>query len=877
MKRPPLSTPIASLLVAGITIVQPLAIYGQEPQTEAIAARELERRVARENLGRAEAEKGRSALRNKDYEAAFAHYKNACNNIADAPATQSNRRAAVAGFTEAGLRLAEQRITEGYYVTASELLKEVLLQNPDSRPVLKLLANIESPEFFNKKMTPNFRQKVEEVKQDHLDAQHYQDLGRFDLADISAQKALNKDKYNIAAEKRRAEIAEKKNQFGEVAYDSARSQAMWEVTREWERPYRRFDRRTVEITEKSKTSAPSTVGISKKLNSIIVPKIDFRDSTVRETIEFLVKKSKDLDPDKEGVNIVLKLEGGAAPAVAAPAADPAAPGLIPGIDPVPGVPAAPAAQPIVGGSGDTRITLSLNNVPLIEALKYITTLANLKFKIEPFAVSVVPIGTDTTEMITKEWKVRPDFLTRIPSGGGAGGGIGTTTPDPGAGAGGPALGSAMTAKDTLMAAGVQFPTGSIAIYSKSTSTLTVRNSSENLDLIEKIVESLENSNGVTQVEIQAKFVEITQNNLKELSFDWMLGQSNVPGISTTALFTSGGTRGSTPQTNAADFPFVRGGVPIGGNPITSGNRSGSLAISANAIDALLFGTTGSSALAPGIAALVGANTDPNFQVVMRGLDQKKGVDLLSAPRVTAKPGTQAVIEIIREFRYATEFEAPQIPQTVGQQNGGGGNLLNPLAQSSGSFPVTPTTPTTFEVKNTGVTLQVEPQIGPDGYSIDLQLAPQVVEFEGFINYGSPIQTTSTNALGIQSVNVITPNVINQPIFATRKVTTNVTVFDGATVVLGGLVREDVQSVEDKTPIIGDVPLLGRLFRSKVDQHIKRNLIIFVTAKLVNPAGDLITSDDEQEEKVETLATPDIAPPPLPTYSALPAPTGFEKR
>ena len=119
--------------------------------------------------------------------------------------------------------------------------------------------------------------------------------------------------------------------------------------------------------------------------------------------------------------------------------------------------------------------------------------------------------------------------------------------------------------------------------------------------------------------------------------------------------------------------------------------------------------------------------------------------------------------------------------------------------------------------------------------------------------------------------------INQPIFATRKVTTNVTVFDGATVVLGGLVREDVQSVEDKTPIIGDVPLLGRLFRSKVDQHIKRNLIIFVTAKLVNPAGDLITSDDEQEEKVETLATPDIAPPPLPTYSALPAPTGFEKR
>ena len=57
---------------------------------------------------------------------------------------------------------------------------------------------------------------------------------------------------------------------------------------------------------------------------------------------------------------------------------------------------------------------------------------------------------------------------------------------------------------------------------------------------------------------------------------------------------------------------------------------------------------------------------------------------------------------------------------------------------------------------------------PDGATIDLNLVPQVVEFEGFINYGSPIQTTSTNALGVSTVNVITPNVINQPIFSTRK-------------------------------------------------------------------------------------------------------------
>ena len=185
------------------------------------------------------------------------------------------------------------------------------------------------------------------------------------------------------------------------------------------------------------------------------------------------------------------------------------------------------------------------------------------------------------------------------------------------------------------------------------------------------------------------------------------------------------------------------------------------------------------------------------------------------------------------------------------------------AAAPGSFPVTPTTPTAFETRNTGVTLEVEPVIGPDGYTIDLNLVPQVVEFEGFINYGSPIQTTSTNALGITHVNVITPNVINQPIFSTRKVTTSVSVFDGQTVVLGGLMREDVQKVEDKIPLLGDIPLIGRLFRSSVDQHLKRNLVIFVSARLINPAGEPIRREEEKEEIVETLPAPEIVPPELP--------------
>jgi type II secretory pathway component GspD/PulD (secretin) len=102
------------------------------------------------------------------------------------------------------------------------------------------------------------------------------------------------------------------------------------------------------------------------------------------------------------------------------------------------------------------------------------------------------------------------------------------------------------------------------------------------------------------------------------------------------------------------------------------------------------------------------------------------------------------------------------------------------------------------------------------------------------------------AAGISISNsvLLTQNTINQPVFSTRKVTTSVSVYDGHTVVLGGLMREDVQKTEDKVPIIGDIPLVGRAFRTNTEQHTKKNLVIFVTAKIVTPAGIPLNEEEE---------------------------------
>ena len=145
---------------------------------------------------------------------------------------------------------------------------------------------------------------------------------------------------------------------------------------------------------------------------------------------------------------------------------------------------------------------------------------------------------------------------------------------------------------------------------------------------------------------------------------------------------------------------------------------------------------------------------------------------------------------------------------------------------------------------------MEPTVGPDSYTIELRLVPRVIEFEGFINYGSPIYASvqyNLNPLLPSTTFEATPNIINQPVFSVRDVETQVSVYDGQTVVMGGLMREDVQKVQDKVTFLGDIPLAGRLFRTNVDQHIKRNLIIFVTAGLLDPAGQPVIEADEDDQ------------------------------
>lgn len=839
------------------------------------AEREIARREAALPQGSEALARGKAAMAARDWMRAHEDFRTALTYLPDAVVSGKAHDEALAGFCESGIKLADIRVQEGKYAEAEAICRDILSSryDPNCRPAMLLLARLQEPGRINRTIGPKFIGKVEEVRKLLSDADGYYNSGRYDLAFKKYEQILNLDPYNTAARRGQEKINNQKTRYGEEAYNETRSRSLWQVQKGWENPVRQYGQSVGAITDAFNKDATGTARISNKLNTIMIPRIEFRDASIREAMDFLRQQAAANDPAEEGrkgVDIVLRLNSiGQRIETPAPAAlDPLAPAIPDSLDPAAPAPAitAPSIAP-----SDARITITLNQIPLGEALRYIASQAGLKVKVEPYAVSIIPLSEQSADLLTKEYRVPPGFISGTlnvaPSSLNAPASTAGTAKDTQESTGGRQLVNRETAKDFLEAQGVPFPQGASANFLPQSSRLIVRNTQDNLELVDALVEQA-NVSGPKQVEIEAKFIEITQTNLKELGFDWLLGQFN---IGNERVFGSGGTSGTSPATNPADFPFVQpGGQPVGRFPVTGGNRSGNLAISANAIDSLLFGLPGASSLAPGIFGLSGVFTDPQFQVVIRALNQKKGVDLLSAPRVTTKSGQRAVIEIVREFRYPTQFEPPQIPQSVGGNFGNtSGGFLNPITGlitggggTSGSFPVTPTTPTAFETRNTGVTLEVEPVVGPDGVTIDLNLVPQVVEFEGFINYGSPIQTSSTNLLGQSVTNVITPNIINQPIFSARKVTTSVSVWDGQTVVLGGLMREDVQKTEDRTPILGDIPIVGRLFRSNVDQHIKRNLVIFVTARLVNPGGQLVNQTEELEESEDFVQPPELPPAPM---------------
>jgi general secretion pathway protein D len=859
------SRAIAALMsmVAAMPIMSTM-VHAQEAELSPMARREM---IRRQNAV-VEADKlldeGRLAYEKKDYQQAIDKYVQALQKIPDAPMFADRRQSYNSHLTDASVAQAMVSREKGKFEEAKTLLDGVLEADPFNKLAQGELNRLNDSMRTNHSLTFDHTKNVEEVIKLLALAEGEYDLGKYDDAKNQYEKILRIDPYNKAARRGLERIHVRKSDYYRSAYDETRSRLLMQVDAAWETS---VPTDAPEIDVNPRRPIDQTVGvalITEKLRRIIIPRIDFENTTVEEAVAFLRQRAAELDtleldPARKGVNFVVRrpraAEGGAdAGGAAAPL----------GGDVLP----AAANDP-----GSLRIPeLRVRNVPLQVALKYICDATKLRYKVDDFAVTLVPQTETGEEIFPRNFTVPPDFSAALSNGEGAK----PAEADPFAGGAAPATGATLASrppiKDLLVRSGIIFAEGASATLSGS--VLLVSNTPTELDKVEQLVDTI-TQRQPKQVKITTKFVEITQENSDELGFDWVIG----PFSAGADFVGAGGTIGNGGNRTGLDFSGpLMSGVPGGDtsvtNIITAGNRSGDLANSRNSIDAILNNPNRSAQqarVAPGIMSMTGLFSDSQVKMIMRGISQKKGVDLMTAPSVTARSGEQATIEIIREFIYPTEYDPPELQQQGGNPNNNpNNNNNNNNGNANGNqanvnaFPVTPANPTSFETRNTGVTLEIEPTIGENNFMIDLRFVPEIVEFEGFINYGSPIQTAGTDALGNPVQVTITENRIEMPIFATRRVKTALTIYDGYTVAIGGLMREDVQNIEDKVPILGDIPWIGRLFQTKAETRIKSNLIIFVTAQIIDPTGRPLRGVDA----ADAIPEPGV-PAPVPNGDLLP--------
>jgi len=821
VRHPRLSSRLArnQVVVAAILIGlgAGMAIGGESPpgSVPGLADREIAKREARLSEAQRLVGEGAALFDKGDYAGAMKADHDAWELLTDAPATAAVKTAARDGYSRAANAQARKLAAEARYAEAKELLNTVLAEDfdPANSDAKLFRKQIDDPDRFNPALTPEHLRNVADVNSLLQLGSGLLSIGDYAGAIEKFQSVLRVDKFNVAA-RQGMERAEKfKTEYYGSARDQTRASLLAKVDSQWEETVpQSLDVSGLfggPMAGLGGQSASGKEGIIHKLRTWIVPTVDLQGASLEETVDFLRIRSRELDPKHQGISFILRVP--------------------------------PEAR-------SKTITLTLAQVPLEDLLAYVTQMSGTAYRVDEFAVNITSLAEKSTALVSKSWRVPPDFISNAPAGEAAP--AANAPPDPFAPKGGPgAPGAALQnlglrrfgAREFLEQRGVVFSEEASATYNPSTNILLVRNTVENLALIDDLVEQAVGA-APKLVEIHVRIVEVGQSDLAELGFDWAVGQFNVPGSG--GVFATGGTigNGRSGSFTNQEFPITGPDLttPIGTNPITAGLRSSGAILGNPSIDGLVGLTqpVATDSRSPGQFALAGVFTDPQFQVVLRALSQKKGKDLVASPSVVTKSGQRASMVVVREFIYPTEFNPPQIPTTITPPPV---VIINGVLQPSfvGAIPLTPTTPTAFTKRDVGVTLEVEPVVAANNKSIDINIAPTLTEFDGFINYGSDIVNTQPGGIGGTRIPYTQPNPILQPVFRTIKGTSAVTIYDGATIAIAGVIAEKRQDINDKVPIIGNLPLVGRAFQSKVSQIERRNVMIFVTARLLDPGGNLI--------------------------------------
>ena len=256
-------------------------------------------------------------------------------------------------------------------------------------------------------------------------------------------------------------------------------------------------------------------------------------------------------------------------------------------------------------------------------------------------------------------------------------------------------------------------------------------------------------------------------------------------------------------------------TPVAGTNFNNVGRSLGDVLGAILSDSVIAPATGGITIGAGQRNENGVS----WGVLLQALSTSAAANLLSTPSIITLDNQESEIIV-----------GQNVPFRTGQSTVTGDGTTNPF--------------TTIGRRDIGLTLKVTPTISADG------LVRLVVE-----------QTTENIGDSVESASDIITN--------KREIKTTVLADDGETIVLGGLTTDDLQVNRSKVPLLGDIPVLGRLFSSESERRVKRNLLVFLRPKIMLGKADAVAATDEKFQSLweinlgvrKKLGLPDPEKPP----------------
>ena len=862
----------------------------------------------------------REAMAARDWEEAYKQYRLAYRHLSDNADQAEFKRECWTGMGEAKYQAGKQMLKENNRELAAEYAKEALkFRHPRAGALLdsleaenKMEIETDISDIKHRRNDEDYKKSRDVVRQRIRLASQYLAVADLNSALEQVDLVLRTDPYNEEAIQLRARIQRKRDMIIDKEREATRRGMIADVGAAW-RPVYAVNSAELKSIDGGTTRTPvggddgrsSEQSIEKRMKEMMLPSISFRPpATIIDAVDFFRQASKDFDRpeipvDQRGFNFVLQLDkvltaGGASDAKEEKDNGGAA------------FSAAADDDNASAGSDDVPVIPNVNaaNVSLFEALKLVCQVCKpqYKFKVQGSVIMVMPKTMTTDEMVTRTYSVIESFVDRMND---ASSGLkNEKAGDFGGGGGDEGGGSDEDQWKAYFAdLGVNWPQNSKIKYIKAVGKLRVTNTEDQLAILEDALNELNVT--PSMIEIETRFVEVAQEDLNSLGFEWLLNSDysfNVGGKLKKVLNLKDGAFKDVTTETTSQHLAVDGNGNIIGQTTTTSTTAGQWArnwidpvtqtledgtevttpgyyaktrknVGVNAIDGSTY-QTGMRYLSTEGNHISGEGSSGNdkfmrvnaflgnadLSMILHMLSQRSDTDLLSAPKVVTKSGQEATIKVVTIYRYPQDYDV-----TIQSTSSGSSSSVSGSSTGGSDGKILPMVePQNFETQEVGVILTVTPELSPEGF-INLALQPKVISEPTWKDYGMKVPMSSVMSSTAQTLAMASGNddmqwftvPMEQPFFKERSIDTHVTLYNGSTIVMGGLITEERKSMEDKIPFLGDVPFIGRFFRSRSEWSNKRNMLLFVTARLVDPNGRQIVQNASSDvaEKKDAAVTP----------------------